>query len=205
VEHVQVCNKALAGAEGQRLWEYWRDALGDVPAPPRFAGERQGTAEEPEGATHRFEVPAPSVARLREMARAEGVTPFVVMMAALHVLLGRHTGAEDIVVGSLASGRTRARFRNTVGHFVNPVAVRVRLDGDPSVRDLLARTREATMGALRNQEFPFPLVIERLNPKRRTRDSVLFRTLLVLQKRPPVSHATTFDCSPRWSRRPIAT
>jgi non-ribosomal peptide synthetase component F len=90
------------------------------------------------------------------------------------VLLGTYTGQEDVMVGSIAHGRTGPRFRRTVGSLMNHIVLRADLSGEPSFRDHVHRTKEAVRTALAYQTYPFPLLVERLAPVRDPGRSALF-------------------------------
>ena len=104
--------------------------------------------------------------RLRELARAEGVTLFMLLLAGFEALLWRYTGQERFAVGTPVANRTRAELEGLIGFFVNTLALRADLSGDPTFEDLLGRVRELTLGAYEHQEVPFERVVEELQPAR---------------------------------------
>ena len=167
------CSTVLVG---QEHWDYWRERLGgDLPVlnlPVDHPRPRVATSH---GATHRFRLPDPLAGRLRELSRTEEATLFTVCLAAFATLLYRYTGDPDILVGSGTSGRNQAEFASVVGYFVNMVVMRNDLRGNPSFRELLDRTRETVLGALRHQDFPFSLLVERLRPDRDLSRSPIFQ------------------------------
>ncbi len=121
--------------------------------------------------------------RVKKLARAEGVTVYMVLLAAYQLLLHRYTGQADLLVGTPMAGRGRPEFARVVGYCMNPVAIRGRLDGGESVRDVLARVRRRVVGALDHQTFPLHL----LDSDRRA-GAPLFRAMFVFN-RPPVRGA----------------
>jgi amino acid adenylation domain-containing protein len=173
----------LGGAEGRRLLEYWGRQLAapraevELPADRRRPTRRSGA-----GASHGFELDADLAVALRALAREEGTTLFVVMLALFQALLFRHTGTEDVIVGTPTAGRSRPDFARIVGHFVNPVAIRGRLAGTMSFRELLAQLRPTVLDAVDAQDCPFPLVVEHLRPARDPARSPIFETMFVLQR-----------------------
>jgi amino acid adenylation domain-containing protein len=120
-------------------------------------------------------------AELREFSRRERVTLFMVMLAAMYVLLRREHNQEDIVVGSPIACRTRAEVQNLIGPFENALALRTQLSGNLTFRELLARVREACVAAYRHQELPFDLIHKHLRPDQGPKRSPLFRFWFALQ------------------------
>jgi amino acid adenylation domain-containing protein len=173
----------LAGAPGEALWDYWRERLaGDLPIldlpcdrpRPRILG----TA----GGAHRRALAAPLADGVRQQARLAGATPFVVLLAGFEALLHRYSGQPDLLVGTVTAARTRAAFARTLGYFVNPLVLRADLAGDPGFAQLVERARHDALGAFDHQEYPFPLLVERLHPPREANRSPLFQVMFVVQK-----------------------
>ena len=134
------------------------------------------------GAAKRFGLGDELTGRLRAFARAEAVTPYIVVLAALQVLLWRYTGQDDIAIGSPATGRTQAKHESIFGTFVNPVVLRTDLSGNPTVRTFLGQVRQTLLEALEHQDYPFPLLVERLQPPRDPSRSPLFQVALIWEK-----------------------
>ncbi|MFI6708294.1 amino acid adenylation domain-containing protein [Nonomuraea sp. NPDC050478] len=123
-------------------------------------------------------VPDDSAARLRELARRNGSTPFMVLLAAVQALLSRVTGQHDIAVGTPTAGRDRQDVAPLIGFFVNTLVVRTGTAGDPTFRELLARTKESVLNAFAHQHIPFERVVERLNPVREAGRNPLFDVMV---------------------------
>ncbi len=123
-------------------------------------------------------------AAVTALGRREGATTFMVLLAAFEALLGRYTGAEDLLVGSPVANRGRVELEGLIGCFVNTLVLRGDLSGDPPVRELLARTRAATLAAYPHQDLPFERLVEDLVAERSLSRNPLIQVLFVFQGRP---------------------
>ncbi|HEX7312964.1 MAG TPA: amino acid adenylation domain-containing protein [Pyrinomonadaceae bacterium] len=121
---------------------------------------------------------------LRRLAVARGATPFMLVLAAFQLLLSRYSGQEDIVVGTPVANRTRAETEGLIGFFVNTLAVRSDLTGNPTFVELLARVREACVAAYAHQEVPFERVVEELRPERSLSHAPVFQVMAAWQNEP---------------------
>ena len=157
----------LGGVEGEAHWKYWKERLcGDLPRLEMPADRPRPPKQSFAGEGHLFTVPAPLRDRLRRLAVAEGTTLFTVFLAAFQALLSRYSGQPEVLIGSVSAGRSRREFERILGYFVNPVVFRGEMADDPSFRSLLQRTRTSVLAALDRQDFPFPLLVERLRVDR---------------------------------------
>ncbi|HWM36227.1 MAG TPA: amino acid adenylation domain-containing protein, partial [Streptomyces sp.] len=171
---------------------HWTRVLGGLPQRIPLPADRAPSQEEPEegdsaGDSVAFRVPAEVHARLAELAVSEQASLFMVVHAALAVLLTRLGAGTDIPVGSAVEGRNDASLDGLVGFFVNTVVLRTDTSGSPTFRELLTRVREADLVAFAHQDVPFDLVVEALNPDRSAPGQPLFQVMLTLTQAPPQS------------------
>jgi len=100
------------------------------------------------------------------LSRREGATLFMTMLAGFNVLLHRYSGQQDIIIGSPISNRPHSETEKLIGFFLNNLALRTDLSGDPAFRELLARVRRTALDAYANQDVPFEKLLEELKPER---------------------------------------
>ncbi|MEV0215411.1 amino acid adenylation domain-containing protein [Micromonospora sp. NPDC050695] len=169
----------LNGAQAAAQRDHWHTQLADAPATLELP-TRDPRPEVPSGAgaTLSFPLDVPADGLLA-LCRRVGASPYMVMLAALHVLLARWTGQDDVVIGTPVANRRRAEAQKLVGLLLNTVAVRARLDDDPSFETLLRRVRSAALEALDNRELPFATLLESLRPARRPGFTPLFQVMFV--------------------------
>jgi len=177
--------KWLQGEALEQQLSYWKRQLNGAPAvlelpfdrrrPPiqNYRGERQSLA-----------LSAELTARLKELSRRQDATLFMTLLAAFQTLLHRYSWQEDIVVGTGIANRNRRETEHLIGFFVNMLALRTDLSGNPTFTELLARVREVALGAYAHQDVPFELLVEELRPERDLSRAPLFQVVFVLQNAP---------------------
>ncbi|HEX6747843.1 MAG TPA: amino acid adenylation domain-containing protein [Longimicrobium sp.] len=171
----------LSAAALERQLSYWRRALDGAPALLELSADRpRPPVESHRGAVEHLRVSSDLMAEVNALARREGATLFMVLLAALDVVLGRLAGQEDVVVGAPIAGRTRAETERMVGLFLNSLALRTDLSGNPSFRELLGRVRETTLAAYTHQDLPFERVLEEVRPERSLAHAPVFQVMLNL-------------------------
>ncbi|MEP7010069.1 MAG: amino acid adenylation domain-containing protein [Acidobacteriota bacterium] len=176
----------LSGPERARLERYWTVQLQgahlrlslptDRPRPPIAVQA---------GALLELAFDRAETEGLRALARSQGVTLFAVLLAGFQTLLGRLSGQEELLVGVPTLGRRHRDLDDVVGYFVNPVAMRADLAGDPSFSGFLDRTRRVMAEALEHRDLPFPDLARRLQPDREPGWPPVFQVLFVLQAAAP--------------------
>ena len=122
--------------------------------------------------------------QLKELCQKEEATPFMMLLAAYHILLHRYTGEEDIVVGSPIAGRCMSETEQLIGLFINVLALRVDLSGNPTFRELLQRVKDVAFGAYAHQDLPFETLVKEVQPDRTLSHNPLFQVMFVLQNEP---------------------
>nr|WP_205522819.1 non-ribosomal peptide synthetase [Myxococcus eversor] len=169
--------------EAQLGW--WKEHLGGAPPALELPTDFQRPAVQSfRGAAAPVQLSRPLSEALKTLCQEEEVTPFMALLAAYQLLLSRYSGQEDITVGSPIAGRRVAALEGLIGFFVNTLALRTRLEGNPSFRQVLARVKETTLGAFAHQDIPFEKLVEELAPERSLGHSPLFQVMFALQNAP---------------------
>ena len=175
----------LQGAVLKEQLQYWRERLLDAPPTLMLPTDRPRPAiETHKGAMLSFEVAPRVVSGLRELARSEGATLFMVCLATYQVLLSKWSGQHDVVVGSPIAGRTSHEVENLIGFFVNTLALRTKVDANLTFRQLLERVKEGTLGAYAHQDLPFDALVKELRPERNLSHQPIVQVAFQLQNYP---------------------
>ncbi|MBA3945629.1 MAG: amino acid adenylation domain-containing protein [Herpetosiphonaceae bacterium] len=171
---------------------YWREQLADSPLALALPTDRpRPRLQSYEGAEQVVHLPQDLSEALNHFSRREGVTLFMVLLAALKVLLLRSSGQTDLVVGTPIAGRQVAETEGLIGLFLNTLVLRTHLDGNPTFRELLARVRTTALGAYAHQDVPFEGLVEELRVERDVSRTPLFQVMFNLRSppRPPLELA----------------
>lgn len=164
--------------------EYWRTTLADVEPLDLPTDHPRPLVRRGHGATHRFEVGPGTLAAVRELEVSGGLTLFMVLSAAVQVLLSRYTGREDVTVGTVVSGREHTELEDVVGFFVNTIALRTRVDESLTGSELLADVRETLLTAFQHGGVPFDAVVDAVEPERDPSRPTLVQAVVALQNAP---------------------
>ncbi|KAA0022975.1 amino acid adenylation domain-containing protein [Antrihabitans cavernicola] len=186
--------RALLGADNDpnslaaRQIDYWTEQLAGMPDQLELPGDRpRPAAQSFRGATTQFTLDGALHHDLLELSRRNGSSLFMVMHAALSVLLGRLSGTDDVAVGTPIAGRGEAVLDDLIGMFVNTLVLRVRLEQSEGFDDLLSRVRETDLQAYAHAEVPFERLVEVLNPPRSNARNPIYQIGFLFQN---LSHGT---------------
>ncbi|MEH1850170.1 MAG: SDR family NAD(P)-dependent oxidoreductase [Nostoc sp.] len=178
IDYVRWQRELLTSPQGEKLWNYWQKKLaGDLPILNLPTDRPRPPIQTYNGASHSFKLSPKLTEQLKQLAQREGATQYMLLLAAFQVLLYRYTRQEDILVGVPTSGRTKSEFIPLVGYFVDPVVIRVNFSENPSFQEFLCQIRSYVSEALVHQDFPFALLVERLQLKRDPSRSPIFQVL----------------------------
>ncbi len=186
--------RELLGAEtdpdsiASREISYWHGALAGLPDQLDLPTDRpRPPVQSFHGSRVTFDIDPELHAQLTSLARAQGVSLFMVLHSALAVLLARLSGTADIAIGSPVAGRGEQALDDLIGMFVNTLVLRTEVDGAERFTEFLGRTRDADLAAFANANVPFERLVEVLNPTRSQARHPLFQVMLSFQE---LSHAT---------------
>ncbi|VTU14934.1 Tyrocidine synthase III [Variovorax sp. SRS16] len=165
----------------QAQLDYWRTKLRDLHTLELPTDKARPSQAGFAGRTLPFGIDSELSTALRALARQQGSTLFMTLLAAFHVLLARYSGQTDIAVGVPLAGRDDAAVRDLVGYFVNTVVIRGDLQGRPGFTELLQRVRQSTLEALTHQDMPFDRLVVELNPERDASRNPLYQVSFALE------------------------
>jgi hypothetical protein len=179
------------------LTAYWVGQLEGAPALLDLPLDRpRPEIQRHEGAHRHFALPAATAAGIDALAREERATRYMVTLAAFASLLYRLSGQDDVVLGTPMANRTHSELAGVVGFLSNTVALRVRLDGNPSFREVLRRTRAVTLGGLAHAEMPFEQIVGALRLARDAGHNPLFQVNFRAQAPLPVPEMAGLTATP---------
>ena len=184
-DYVSWQRELIEGEEGEQLWNYWQQKLSrELPVLNLPTDRPRPPIQTDNGGSYPFKLSEKLTGQLKELAQTEGATLYMTLLAAFQVLLYRYTGQEDILVGSPMSGRSKVEFASIVGYFVDSVVMRADFSGNLSFRDFLSQVRQTVRGAIAHQDYPFALLVEKLQVESDSSRAPLFQAGFVLKKFP---------------------
>ena len=171
---------------------YWRKHLGQRGETLELPSDRPHSSTPPfDGERVPLTISSRSLAAIEQLAREENCTIFVVLLAALKVLLAKYTGGENVVVGTPSAGRDMAGVENTIGPMVNNLVLCSTVAGRPSFREFVRRCRTVVRDALRHQHVPFEQLVQEFEPQRDPLRNPLFQVLFAFHNFPELPTCST--------------
>ncbi|WP_158619438.1 non-ribosomal peptide synthase/polyketide synthase [Corallococcus sp. AB011P] len=175
----------LEGGALEEQLGWWRQRLAGAPSALELPTDKpRPVVPSTEGASLDVRLSRSLADAVKALAKQEGVTPFMVLLAAWQVVLARHAGQDDVSVGTPIAGRHHAQTEGLIGFFVNTLVLRAKVETGATFRELLAQVRETTLGAYAHQDVPFEKLVEALQPARDLARHPLFQVLFTLQNTP---------------------
>ncbi|MEK3854009.1 amino acid adenylation domain-containing protein [Cytobacillus sp. FSL H8-0458] len=162
--------------------EFWLNLFkGEIPVLNLPTDYQRPQTQSNKGDSLVFEIEADLMQQLKALARKNGVTMYMLLLAAYTILLSKHTGQEDIIIGTPVSGRSRTEFKNVIGMFINTLAMRNNPRANISFTDYLKEVRVNTLGAYDNQDYQFDSLVEKLEINSDKSRNPLFDTMFDIQ------------------------
>ncbi|MEM7127315.1 MAG: amino acid adenylation domain-containing protein [Chloroflexota bacterium] len=178
----------LGDQEMETQIAYWQKQLSGLQAfLPLPTDYPRPAVQSYQGDVYESHLPADLMARITQLSVATETTPFMILLAAYTLLLGRYSGQNDIAVGTPIANRNRVEIEPLIGFFVNTLVMRTDLNGNPTVRELLSRIQQTTLDAYRYQDVPFEKVVEAVSPERSHNHSPLIQVLFQFANTPKAS------------------
>ena len=164
---------------------YWKQHLQGAPAVLQLPTDRpRGNAQSFQGSMEIISFSGDTARALRKLGQQESVTLFMSLLAGFQTLLFRYSGQDQIVIGTDVANRTTTETERLIGFFINLLALRTDLSGNPTFRELLGRVREVALGAYSHQEMPFDKLVQELQPERSMSHNPIVQALFVMQNLP---------------------
>jgi amino acid adenylation domain-containing protein/non-ribosomal peptide synthase protein (TIGR01720 family) len=175
----------LSGPQLDPQITFWREHLSGVPALLALPTDRpRPPVQTFRGRTHQFTIDRQRLDAIKALSRKSEASLFMTLSAALSAVMWRYSRQDDFVIGTPVANRVRTELEPLVGFFVNTLAMRMNLSGDPSAGELIQRVKQTAMGAFRNQDVPFERLVEELQPARQLGFSPIFQVMFILQNAP---------------------
>lgn len=192
-EFVQDQNEMLNSAKGEKHWAFWQSKLeGDLPLLNLPTDSVRPRIQTYRGSSTEGLLDVELTRRLQQLSQEQGVTLYVLLLAAYQLFLHRYTNDDDIIVGTPMSARSRNKFATMVGYCVNSVALRQSVDSKLSFVDFLGQVKQTVFSTLRHKDYPFSTMVERLQLERDLSRSPVFQTMFAYEQaaRPELQNLT---------------
>ena len=174
-------NRRLSTSRREELRQYWQEQLRDLPPPLELPADRPKPLQPTgRGAVHRFQINGATMHGLRQQARQEKTTLFTLILAAWQVLLHRHTGQTDLLVGIPVALRDRPETQPLLGYFLNTLPVRTRVTGSQCFQELAGQVRDTHLGGISHSDLPIDKIAELVGQPSGSGQSGLFQVMFVL-------------------------
>ncbi|WP_343745931.1 non-ribosomal peptide synthase/polyketide synthase [Chitinophaga sp.] len=193
--------KNLQGILLDKKLAYWRKKLSGTTLLELPADGDRGMLKSTRGAMITFTINTTLTERLRQLSHERQATLYMTLLAAFKVLLYRYSGVEDVCVGGAIAGRMQKEVEGLIGFFVNTLALRSDLGGNPAFTDFLEQLKNTMLDAYENQEAPFEKVVEMMGGERDISKNPLFQVIFVLQNAPQMPSLKLGDAT--ISREPV--
>ena len=168
-------NEQMESEKMKSQQAFWMNSLsGELPLLEIPTDYERPKISDYQGGRFEFGISDEVCAGLKQLARSFNVTNFMVMLSSWYILLERYSGQEEIIVGTPVSGRTQEDIRETIGMFVNMLALRNYVGEDKKFSDFLLEVKDRTLEALKNQDYQFDTLVEKLNVKRNMNRNAIF-------------------------------
>jgi amino acid adenylation domain-containing protein len=178
-------SRSTEGVAARESLEWWKDRLAGAPPLLALPSDRPRPSRQTfPGAAETFVIPKERGDRLKEIARSERATLFMILLAAFQTLIHRYTGTDDVVVGAFVASRTRVETEGLIGLFANTLAMRGDLAGDPTFRELLRKTRDSAFEVYAHQDLSFDMVVESIHPQRNLSYPPIFQVTFQVRNYP---------------------
>jgi amino acid adenylation domain-containing protein len=176
-------NALVSSPEGERQWAYWQAQLaGPLPELDLPADRPRPVVRTDRGAIRYLCLDERTSRGLLALGEAHRASPYLTLLAAFQVFLSHLSGQDEIIVGSPVTGRTRPGLGGLIGYFVNLLPIRSDLSGNATFPTVLARVRSTVRDALEHQDFPYGLMVQRLQPDRDPSRTPVFQVMFIYQK-----------------------
>ncbi|HVN54986.1 MAG TPA: amino acid adenylation domain-containing protein [Anaerolineaceae bacterium] len=164
---------------------YWKGQLADLSPILELPTDRpRPSIQSYRGAIQELSLPKELVSQMKAVCQKEGVTVYMLLLAVYQVLMARYTGQDDIAIGTALANRTHAEIEPLVGFFVNTLVLRGKISSETTFRAYLRQVRDTCLGAYANQDLPFEMLVDALQPERSLSHSPLFQVAFNMQSVP---------------------